>query len=114
MINGIVIELISLGVNEKGFPVQDNFTLEQNFPNPFNGETIISYSIHNPDFYSFKLFDLLGKEILNKNLGYLNRGKYFLKLNLNDHSGLKISSGVYLYMLGDKNSFQSKKMLLLN
>ncbi|MCX8056200.1 MAG: family 16 glycosylhydrolase [Ignavibacteria bacterium] len=112
MINGIVIDLISLDVNDKLNLEEKKFTLHQNFPNPFNGQTKITYSIHKPDFYFFRLYDTLGQEILNKDLGYLNQGNYSFNLNLSE--GLNLSSGIYLYTLNNRNSFQTKKMVLLD
>jgi len=114
MINGIVIDLVSLGVDDKNFSPEINFSLNQNYPNPFNGETTISYSIYKPNYYSFGLYNLLGKEIIKKDLGFLNSGNYSLNLNFNELIGYGISSGVYFYVLRDQISTQSRKMLLLN
>lgn len=114
LINGIVIELISLGFNENEIIPGKNFTLHQNFPNPFNGQTTISYSIHKPNFYLIEFFDSLGRKIVKKDLGYLNEGNYSLNLKANEFNSFNLSSGVYFYVLRDKESFQTKKMLLLN
>lgn len=114
MINGIVIDLVSLGADNEKFIPQKNFTLHQNFPNPFNSQTTISYSIYKSDFYSLEFFDSLGKKIIIKDLGFLPEGNYSLNLKINELNGIKLSSGVYFYVLRDKDSFQSKKMLLLN
>ncbi len=114
LINGIVINLISLGINEINSEQINKFFLDQNFPNPFNGQTIIKYSIHKPDIYLFGLYDILGREIFRKELGYLQEGNYTIKLNLNDLNGLKLSSGTYIYFLKNDNSIQFKKMLLMN
>ena len=114
MINGIVIDLVSLGVEDNNFHSDKNFTLHQNFPNPFNGMTTISYNIYKPDFYSFGLYNILGKQIINKNLGYLSEGNYSLQLNFNELKNFTPVSGVYLYVLKNSSSIQTKKMLLLN
>ena len=39
------------------------FTLEQNFPNPFNPATTITYSISTTSNVSIKLLDILGNEL---------------------------------------------------
>ncbi|MGB9663431.1 MAG: family 16 glycosylhydrolase [Ignavibacteria bacterium] len=114
MINGIVIDLVSLGVDDRNFIPEKNFKLYQNFPNPFNGITTISYNIYKPDHYSFKLYNILGKQIIKKELGYLTEGSYSLNLNFDEIKNFTSSSGVYLYVLQNSNSHQTKKMLLLN
>lgn len=114
MINGIVIELVSLGVDESELLPEKNFKLHQNFPNPFNGMTTISYNIYKPDYYSFKLYTLLGKQIIKKDLGYLTEGSYSLHLNFNEIKNFTPASGVYFYVLQNSNSQQTKKMMFLN
>lgn len=113
-INGIVVDLISLGLNNFNHNLLNDFILHQNFPNPFNGETIINYSIHRPDFYSFRLFDLVGRNLIEKKLGYLSSGEYHLKLDFTKELSSKISSGVYFYSLKNSNRIDIKKMILLN
>lgn len=114
MINGIVIDLVSLGVDDNDLMSKKDFTLHQNYPNPFNGQTTISYSIHKSDFYSMEFFDSLGRKIIKKELGYLKEGNYSFNLKINEQSGFNLSSGVYFYVLRAQNNYQSKKMLLLN
>ena len=114
MINGIVIDLVSLGVDEYNFKTEKNFTLHQNFPNPFNGMTTISYNIYKPDYYSFGLYNILGKQIIKKDLGYLTQGSYTFHFNFNELKNFTPSSGVYLYVLQNSNSLQTRKMMYLN
>jgi len=39
------------------------FALEQNFPNPFNPSTTISFVIARPSYVSLKIYDILGREV---------------------------------------------------
>lgn len=114
VINGIVIDLVSLGVEDKIKISSNNFTLRQNFPNPFNNQTTIFYSIHKSGFYLIEFYDSLGRRIIKKDLGFLKEGDYSLNLEINKQNGIYLSSGIYFYVLSDNNSFQSRKMLLLN
>lgn len=113
-INGIIVDLISLGLNNFNHNLLKDFVLHQNFPNPFNGETIINYSINRPDFYSLRLFDIVGRKLIEKKLGYLSSGEYHLKLDFKKELSSKISSGVYFYSLENSNKTDIKKMILLN
>ena len=83
------------------------FYLEQNFPNPFNPETNISFTIAQESNVSIKLYDIIGREIKvlvneNKKPGY-----YTIKLK-----GGELSSGVYFYRLTTGSGFTSVKKLI--
>lgn len=89
-----------------GFP--NKYELRQNYPNPFNPSTKISYSLAEKGFVTFKVFDILGKEIatiVNKEQG---QGNYSI-----DFDASNLASGVYLYKLQAGIFVSTKKMLLM-
>jgi hypothetical protein len=84
------------------------FRLEQNFPNPFNPCTTISFSIPSAEFVTLKVFDMLGREVttlLNENL---KAGFYSYNFDLSN-----LVSGVYLYKLQTYRYSEAKKMILI-
>ncbi|MDR3665462.1 MAG: T9SS type A sorting domain-containing protein [Ignavibacteriaceae bacterium] len=87
----------------------DNYTLTQNFPNPFNPTTIIKYQIPQNSYVSLKVFNSLGQEVATLVNGMINAGTHDVQFNASN-----LSSGVYFYVIkaGD-NFFQSQKMMLL-
>jgi len=86
----------------------DNFILEQNFPNPFNPTTTISFSLPSRSFVSLKVFDGLGKEVAVLLSEELAAGNHAQQWNA---SGF--SNGVYYYRLQAGTYFQTKKLVLL-
>ena len=84
------------------------FRLEQNFPNPFNPITVISFQIVEASFVTLKVFDLLGQEIATLVNEEKNPGSYNLKFD-----GNNLSSGIYFYKIQAGKSFQIKKMILM-
>ncbi|OQY73809.1 MAG: hypothetical protein B6D44_06155 [Ignavibacteriales bacterium UTCHB2] len=70
------------------------FSLEQNFPNPFNSVTTINYSIAEPSFVFLKVYNTLGEEVARLVNGEKDPGKYSLRFNAQG-----LPSGVYLYRL---------------
>lgn len=84
------------------------FTLDQNFPNPFNPETRISFSVPKSGFVSLKVFDLLGKEVATVVSGELASGNYTRVFN-----AAELPSGVYVYRLEAEGVSISRKMNLL-
>jgi hypothetical protein len=84
------------------------FSLSQNFPNPFNPSTTVQFSIPKPGFYSLKVFNVLGQEVADFFNNEISPGNYTVQF---DAGGL--SSGVYFYTLTGSNVTISKKMALL-
>lgn len=82
--------------------------LDQNFPNPFNPSTTISFHLPLRSFVSLKVFNLIGKEIATLVSGELSAGNYSRQWN---PEGL--SSGVYFYRLHAGPIAETKKLVLL-
>ncbi|MFA6542356.1 MAG: T9SS type A sorting domain-containing protein [Bacteroidota bacterium] len=86
----------------------EKFSLEQNFPNPFNPTTMINYQLPMNSFVTLKVYDMIGREIAALVDAEQSAGTYSVAF---DGSGL--SSGLYFYSLQTKNFTVTKKMLLL-
>ena len=89
--------------------------LYANYPNPFNPETVIRYTV--PDAsasytVTLKIFNVLGQEIATLVNGQKSAGYYEVKWN-----ALQQSSGIYFYRLsitdGSKTFQDIKKMVLM-
>lgn len=103
-----ILDLNILAVNDKPLPPL-NFELYQNFPNPFNPETNITFSIPQRSFASLKIYDLLGREkavLLNNEINSGTHTIAFLP-------GKSLPSGIYIYTLQNGSSSISKKLILL-
>ena len=87
--------------------------LQNNFPNPFNPSTSISYSIPINSSVSLKVYSLLGKEILTLVNEFKTQGEYSVQWDAKNSLGNKVPSGVYFYKLATRDFTQTKKMILL-
>ncbi|MGA7162146.1 MAG: T9SS type A sorting domain-containing protein [Bacteroidota bacterium] len=83
------------------------FTLEQNFPNPFNPTTDLRFTIADLRFVTLKIFDVLGQEVATLVNSQLRSGSYDVKFDARS-----LSTGVYFYQLSAGGTIQTKKMLL--
>ena len=72
----------------------------QNFPNPFNPETVISYQIPTNSFVALKVYDILGREIVTLVNEVQNAGVHRSTFSAL-HSTL--TSGVYIYTINAKS-----------
>ena len=84
------------------------FVLEQNFPNPFNSQTIMRFKIPQAAYVTLKVFDLLGREVATIFRGNLEAGPY----GFNWTAG-SASTGLYIYQVQAGPFVSSKKMILL-
>jgi hypothetical protein len=84
------------------------YSLEQNFPNPFNPSTKIRFSIPEQGLVTLKVFNLLGEEVATLINTEMTTGTYEA-----DFRGTEISSGIYFYTLTADNFISTKKMILL-
>lgn len=84
------------------------FYLQQNFPNPFNPSTVISFTIGSESFVTLSIFDLLGREKDNLLAEHLPPGTFSREWN-----AASFPSGVYLCRLQAGSQTQTRKLLLL-
>jgi photosystem II stability/assembly factor-like uncharacterized protein len=88
--------------------IPEKYELEQNFPNPFNPQTTIRFSVPKKEFITLKVFDIKGQEVKSLIADEYQPGNYEIKL-----TGEGLSSGVYYYRMQSKDYSQTKKMILL-
>ena len=88
--------------------VPQQLSLEQNFPNPFNPTTVISFHVPAVSDVRLVVYDLLGRELAVLVHEKKGPGSYEAKF---DATGL--ASGVYLYRLVAGGYVESRKMMLL-
>ncbi len=84
------------------------FSLDQNFPNPFNPTTRIGYNLSEPGLVSLKVFDLLGREVASLLNTVQNIGHYETVFN-----AALLPAGVYLYRLQQGNFVETRRMILV-
>ncbi len=90
------------------------FTLDQNFPNPFNNATTISYFLDQAANVSFKIYDIRGESIkLLVDDETVSGGLHRVAWDGTNANGARVSSGVYFYQLNCGESSGIGKMLLL-
>ena len=89
-----------------------DYELSQNFPNPFNPSTRISYSILEDGLVKLKLYDVLGNEVVSIVDEVQTAGKYEIEFSVESATG-GLSSGVYYYTLTSGSFISTKKLILM-
>lgn len=90
-----------------------DYKLFQNFPNPFNPSTLISFSVPKDEFVTIKIYDMIGQEIKTLVNGDTKAGTHLLNWDGLDNNGMKVSSGSYIYRMTAGEFVQARKMILL-
>jgi len=89
------------------------FGLAQNFPNPFNNETVIKYQVPHKSHVKIAVYNLLGRLVGVLVEQEQAAGFYQIKWNGLDASGRALSSGVYLCRMEAQNYRMVRKLALL-
>ncbi|MCK4539392.1 MAG: T9SS type A sorting domain-containing protein [Candidatus Krumholzibacteria bacterium] len=89
------------------------FALENNYPNPFNPNTMIRYSLMNATNVSLHVYDVRGALVKTLVTGYQDAGKYTVDWDGTTDGGHRVSSGVYFYRIKTPEFTDTRKMVLL-
>ncbi len=119
--------LLELEFNSKSFGIMKSkiilnvvsdlsFNLFQNFPNPFNNQTIIKFDIPEnliTNRVSLEVYDITGRKIKTIVNDKLEPGNYKYSWDGKNDAGFDVSSGIYFYKLDIGNHSITKKMYLI-
>lgn len=88
--------------------IESYYRLDQNFPNPFNPSTKITFTLRENSFVTLKVFDILGKEVAVLINEVLIEGNHQVEFN-----GSNLESGIYFYEIRANDYRDVKKLILL-
>jgi len=83
------------------------FDLDQNFPNPFNPSTVISYRLPIISHVILKIYDVLGREVATLVNTRQTAGPHSVTFNAEN-----LPSGVYFYHITAGNFSEARKLVL--
>lgn len=91
------------------------FALSQNFPNPFRGETAITFHVppQNSGRVRLAVYNLLGQEIRSLADQSLSGGTYRSAWDGRDAAGRRVVNGIYFYKLEAQSFVALKRLVLL-
>jgi hypothetical protein len=99
--------------NDSEDPVTPVIVLDaNNFPNPFNPETTISFSLPKSGATSLKIYNLKGQLVRNLVNSEMSAGTQRVVWNGMDDSNKPVASGLYFYRVNNAGNTITRKMLL--
>ena len=90
----------------------NQYTLFDNYPNPFSYSTTIQYSLENANFVSLKVYNVLGNEVTTLVNSFKDAGSYTATFSIDDNA-LLLSNCVYFYRLKVGTFVSTKQMILV-
>ena len=88
-------------------------TLQKNYPNPFNPETTIRYSLSEAVPIKLDVYNIKGQLVRKLVNEPKAAGNYTVVWNGKDEQGMNVSSGIYFYRMQTKNYSSTQKMMLM-
>ena len=103
------------GVNENNQSSQviKEINLFQNYPNPANPSTTISFILPEDSNIELSIFNVKGQKVKTLQKEYLSKGTHNTIWEGNDSNNNKVASGIYFYRLITKGQTYTKKMILM-
>jgi hypothetical protein len=91
----------------------DDFELGPSYPNPFNAETVIRFSLPQAAATSLSVYNLAGQRVVDLIDGRVEAGIHQVRWDGRGPSGAELATGVYLVRLSAGRWTASEKVLLL-
>jgi hypothetical protein len=85
----------------------EEYSLSQNFPNPFNPSTSIGYAVTNREYVRLAVYDVGGRLVQTLVDGVKEPGEYLVRFTADN-----LPSGVYMYRLQSGSFSETRKMIL--
>lgn len=98
----------ALGVKQQNSGSANEFTLKEAYPNPFNAESLIKFSLNKGMDVTMKIYDVDGREVAALADGHFNAGNHSLKWNAGN-----AASGVYFCVLSGEGMSRTQKLVLM-
>ncbi len=87
--------------------------LRQNWPNPFNSETLIRFEVSEESETELLIYDIVGRKVRSLLRDMMKPGTYSVRWDGRDHLGNRVASGSYMCVLRSDVGSDVKKLILL-
>ncbi|KAA3609926.1 MAG: T9SS C-terminal target domain-containing protein [Calditrichaeota bacterium] len=112
-INKVITDLLSAtAIEDKTSPAID-FALKPNYPNPFNPETRIPFSINKTQNIKLQIYNISGKLVKTLVEAPFGKGNFEATWNGTDTNNNPVSSGVYFSVLQGEGISKAQQLLLI-
>ena len=96
-----------------GIGLPEVFALHNNYPNPFNPVTNITYDIPEVAQVTLDIYNVSGQKVRTLAQGQHEPGRYRIQWNATNDYGNPLSSGMYIYRIHAGDFVSVKKLILM-
>jgi V8-like Glu-specific endopeptidase len=93
--------------------IPPSFVLRQNFPNPFNPSTTISYALTSDAYVELTVYDVVGRLVRTLVRQYEMAGEHIAEWDGRNANGAAVASGVYYYRIAVDGEFTETRHMML-
>ncbi len=111
-----IINYVQTGVNEPSTETGGQFSLKQNFPNPFTDKTSIIFNLLQSSQVQIEIYDITGKKVLELANEKLGKGEHQILWDRRS-AGYYVSMGTYILQMTVENPsgvFKKSKIMNVN
>ena len=111
--------MMTLNISEElvgvdgGIALPKEFALHNNYPNPFNPVTNITYDIAQNSEVTLEIYNVMGQRVRTLAQGSHEPGRYRVMWNATNDYGQSLSSGMYIYRIQAGDFVSVKKLILM-
>ena len=102
---------VEMATDMESIPIINQYLLKTPYPNPFNAQVTIQYTVPNSQSFDITIYDILGNEIRRFQSEQI--GKQSIVWNGKDQYGIPVSSGMYIVNMSANAFTQSRRIILL-
>jgi len=85
----------------------------RNYPNPFNGSTIIRYNVEKSGQVNLNIMDITGHIVRTLVHTHQQTGVYETSWDGKDDNGRELASGIYIAVLKNDQNFFTRKLIMV-
>ena len=112
-VDGSLIEHVARSTVSEVKLIPSDFTLQQNFPNPFNPSTEIRFDLPSEGYVNLSVYNMAGQKVRNLRSSSMEPGYHAIIWDGTNDGGSKVSTGMYFYSIQTDGFQDTKKMLFL-
>ncbi len=101
------------GVDPAAGHLPERVELFPAYPNPFNPETVLSFTLPLADNVEFTIYDDRGRKIIVLINGFISAGRHQVIWDGRDEGGVSVPSGTYLALLRTEKIQLTRKLVLV-